>query len=1214
MAFHQENFLSVRQVYPGVSTQRRSRLEVTPPASSVELDYRELLSEANLNHFHREHTIALQNYFALRQKIVEQSHPELPRVPGMGRSWAFEWAGVRMDRVLELSRRIAGTTSPGERMHSRLGDASPIRVGEFEADAHLRPWATLGVDVRQIAADPKARDRARELVAASKFDEAVTQYSAAAEAALAAGDVELAADITNESAVMLASYVPGAARAAALQQSLATVQQAEKLYARAGNAEAQKMMQANGGAIAAELAALATAPQPAGARAATIGPTKATTTTKLTKVPPRPGTTTTTTTIPRPTTTTTGAPAPATGPATTGTVGASGTIGTVGTTGTIGTVGTTATLGTRLNLPAAGTTLQRETARIDRVQIMLPAAQTQQALVLRDATGWQTATTALGERAATVTTARTLGMFRPEGTQLLSLAQADFGQQARAQLYEPRVKATTLEKLRFYEEVEVNFVAYYVHLYYFVLPVAIGDTYAAMGQYEKAITEYRSVLAYPFLNVGIEGRFLWLKVAQAAVQAGNALFRRGLRAAAATQYERILAADGSVPAATPLYQGSAFAPLVAEVGEVAKQMRGEAHAAFNPRVGALVMQVALRQRYLAQGLDFLGLSPDHAPMLRFKYLQSVATYLADNAIEAERTFIGYRSNAESQKMEHMQLESTVEINKAALAIEHKRMQDAQLEAEAARRTREYAQLRRDNANEALEEWDTSGRELTSMNAALSWAGSAANDQEIRYTGVRYDGERHDYEGTVEDFFDTVGEKREWLDWEMQRNRLERQAAEVAAEVGLSAVREAQAQVRLQVQALNVQMQQLRVEAAEEVLDYASERMFDEDLWFQLAGQLQDLARDYLDAAIYAARVMEHAYALEFDRHLNRIRLDYGMGGPAGLLGGDMLKRDVTSFTSDYLEHAQKKNPVRLALSLREEFPSGFAAFVQSGVLPFRTDLELFDRRYPGTCRRKLKKIEIFVEGLVPLEGASGFLTCHGICSEWRNSAAGWAKLQRVMPVERMVLSSYQFRRDIAVFQPSEELLGLFENNAPQSDWTLSIPRSSNNIDFNSIADIKFVVYFDADVDDALAAHVKAHYPTTGGRSTVLSARFHVPDEYFRLDVERRIRFGVARSAFAFHHESPTLSAFGVRLLDKAGSGMAGALLRITRASDGVAIDVTTDATGTAMGDAATMAPFDAWQGASAIDSWDVALGDGVDSATVGDLQLIYSYRFDYRAD
>ena len=95
--------------------------------------------------------------------------------------------------------------------------------------------------------------------------------------------------------------------------------------------------------------------------------------------------------------------------------------------------------------------------------------------------------------------------------------------------------------------------------------------------------------------------------------------------------------------------------------------------------------------------------------------------MADNAIEAERTFISYRSNAETQKMERMQLESAVEVNKAALAIESKRMEDAALEVEAARRTREYSELRRDNANAALTEWDTEGRELTSMNAALSWA-------------------------------------------------------------------------------------------------------------------------------------------------------------------------------------------------------------------------------------------------------------------------------------------------------------------------------------------------------------------------------------------------------------------------------------------------------------------------------------------------------------
>ena len=1144
MAVYLENFVTIRRLYPRVAERVKSRLEVSPPASSTELDYRDLLSEANLNFFHREYSIALQNYLALRQKILEQSHPELPHMPGAGGSWVIDWSKIKIDRIFELARRVVGTVNPGDPIPYLISDRPLIRQGEFDPDPQFKKFSTIGLDAQVAKVDPALRDHARGLIAEHRFEEAAKQYNTAVEVSLRAGQTELAAEIANESAVMLATYVAGKERVASLKQSLESLTRAEQLFARAGNAEAVEVVRANRVNIEAEMSSNKSL---------------------------EPG------------------------------VFSDRNIRLRG--------GSTLNLRDTFIASLTSANLNSSIARP-----YLPAEQTQRTLILRDAGAWQTPAATLDLHAATVVTSKQLGLFRPDGASVVSLSQANWRSQLQAQIYQPRITAATLEGLRFYEEVEVNFVAYYVHLYYFVLPVAIGDTYVGMGLYEQGITEYNRVLAYPFLNTGIEGHYLWLKIAEATLQWGNTLYRREQRAAAAEKYARIIGSDGAIPAGSALYQGAAFSPLAAEAAEVAKSIRGQAHAPFNPRVGTVIVQASLRQSYLTQGFNFLGLAPDYAPVLRFKYLQSVATYLADNAIEAERTFISYRVNAENQKMERMQLQSAVDVNKAALAIENKRMQDAQLEIEAARRTREYAQLRKNNADDAVAEWNTKGAELTSMNAALSWAGAAANDQKIRYTGVQYDGESHNYEGTVEDFFDTVGERREWLDWELQRNRLERQAAEVAAEVGLANVREQQAQVRLQVQALNVQMQQLRVQAAEEVLEYAEQRMFDEDLWFQLAAQLQDLARHYLDAAIYAAQVMERAYDLEFDRQLNRIRLDYGLGGPAGLLGGEMLKRDIVSFTSDYLEHAQKKNPVRLVLSLREEFPSGFAAFLQTGILPFRTDLELFDRRYPGTVRRKLKKVELFVEGLVPLEGASGFLTCHGVCSEWRRSGGVWVKHTRVMPVERMVLSSYQFRRDIAVFQPSEELLGQFENNALQSDWTLELPRSGNNLDYNSIADIKFIIYFDADVDDALAAHVKAFYPTTGGRSTVVSARFQLPDEYFRLDTERHIRFEVLPSFFAFNYELPVLSAFGVRVLDRNGNGMANIALKVTRQSDASEVSVITGTDGAIAGNATTMAPFAAWKGVPAVDTWQVALGDGVDSTVIGDIQLFFSYRFNYRAN
>ncbi|MDB5893695.1 MAG: hypothetical protein JWQ88_1226 [Rhodoferax sp.] len=1097
MALHLENFVSIRKLYPRITERAGStpRMAVADPASATERDYRDLLSEANLNFFHREYLIALQNYLALRHKILEQSHPEMPRVPGIGHLLDFDWNKVSSARITEMSRRmVAAKPLAGPAIHFALSDERLIKSGENRPDPVFARWSKVGVELRDggLAAGLHSRDQARAAVKDQKFDAAAKQYALAGQQAEADGKLQLAAELANESAAMLTTFVSAQERPAALRSAQQSLERAEQLYARVGDNDAVKVVQRN-------RSLLQTGASPGGAP------------------------------------------------------------------------------------------------------------------LVRNGSVWQQPNVVLDPAAvSTASMATRIGLFSPSGTKTLSLASSTFENELTESIYKPRVTATTLEELNFYEVVEVNFVAYFVHLYFFVLPVAIGDCYVAMGQYERGLAEYRAVLPYPFLNLGIEARYLWLKMAEAYLQWGNSLFRRGQGVPARQKYEAILLTNRTLPNGE-LYQGK-FASVHNDALEVLKQLAGQPHAPTNPRMTATITQAAMRLRYLAQGFNFYGIGPDEAPVLRFKYLQSVATYLADSAIEAERTFVSYRSTAENQKMDHLQLQSAVDVNQAAAAIENKKLEDAALEIEAARRTREYAELRRDNADDALAEWDTSGRELTSMNASLSWAGQAANDQDIRYTGVRYDGARHDYEGTVEEFFDTVGEKREWLDWEMQRNRIERQRAEAAAEVAMTQVREQQAEVRFEVQQLSVLLAQVRLEGAQEMLEYADDRMFDEDLWFQLAAQLQELSRSYLDAGIYAALVMERAYDLEFDRRLNRIRTDYALGGPEGLLGGDHLKRDIISFTSDYLLHAQKQNPVRLAISLREEFPSGFATFIETGLLPFRTDLELFDRRYPGTFRRKIKRIEVFVEGLVPLEGASGFLTNNGVCADWRFIGGAWTKHIRVMPVDRMVLSSYQFRRDIAVFQPSEELLALFENCAPQCEWTIELPRSGNNLDYQAISDVKFVVYLDADHSDSLAAHVKAFYPTTGGRSTVLSARFHYPDEYFRLDAERSVDFAVSTAFFTYNHVSPTLRAMGVRLVATPGQSVANLGLVVTRLSDNISVAVTTDASGTVACDPVTMAPFAAWLNVSPLNTWRVALADGVDAGAVADVQLSYSYAFSYRPD
>ena len=62
------------------------------------------------------------------------------------------------------------------------------------------------------------------------------------------------------------------------------------------------------------------------------------------------------------------------------------------------------------------------------------------------------------------------------------------------------------------------------------------------------------------------------------------------------------------------------------------------------------------------------------------------------------------------------------------------------------------------------------------------------------------------------------------------------------------------------------------------------------------------------------------------------------------------------------------------------------------------------------------------------------------------------------------------------------------------------------------------------------------------------------------------------------------------------------------------ITVNTDARGTVAGAVSTMAPFAGWKGVSPLDTWRVALGDGVNSANIADIQIFYSYAFNYRPD
>ena len=131
---------------------------------------------------------------------------------------------------------------------------------------------------------------------------------------------------------------------------------------------------------------------------------------------------------------------------------------------------------------------------------------------------------------------------------------------------------------------------------------------------------------------------------------------------------------------------------------------------------------------------------------------------------------------------------------------------------------------------------------------------------------------------------------------------------------------------------------------------------------------------------------------------------------------------------------------------------------------------------------------------------------------------------------------------------------------------------------------------------------------------MLSARFQFPDEYFRLDVDRKVAFSLNQSFFAYNYSGLKISAFGVRLLPKTGAPLAGVQVKVIRKSDNSSVTGNTDANGVLKGAVGTMAPFNAWKGVSPLDAFTVQLDPPADTTKISDIQLFFSYSFTYRAD
>ena len=103
----------------------------------------------------------------------------------------------------------------------------------------------------------------------------------------------------------------------------------------------------------------------------------------------------------------------------------------------------------------------------------------------------------------------------------------------------------------------------------------------------------------------------------------------------------------------------------------------------NPRMYAVLLTATARLELLKAGFNYLGYLDTYVPPWRFQFLLERARYFAEHAKNAQREYLNFLSNAEREEFQELSASQNVEMEKSNVRIETARVDQVQLEVEAA---------------------------------------------------------------------------------------------------------------------------------------------------------------------------------------------------------------------------------------------------------------------------------------------------------------------------------------------------------------------------------------------------------------------------------------------------------------------------------------------------------------------------------------------------
>jgi hypothetical protein len=187
------------------------------------------------------------------------------------------------------------------------------------------------------------------------------------------------------------------------------------------------------------------------------------------------------------------------------------------------------------------------------------------------------------------------------------------------------------------------------------------------------------------------------------------------------------------------------------------------------------------------------------------------------------------------------------------------------------------------------------------------------------------------------------------------------------------------------------------------------------------------------------------------------------------------------------------------------------------------------------------------------------------------------------------------------------VLDVFEHCGVATGWTLEIPPSANDVNYQTITDVKLIVYYTAQHSEELEQQIKVDLPATGENSTAIPFRLLFPDEFFSFLDTGDLQFRLRDTDFAFNQTQLKVKSVALLVATHPGTSQAGITVHL--AHDGDEATTQTDANG--------MVAPDAFVGSPLSSPWTIGVADGdnpgLDRSQIRDLFLFLEYEFTYRS-